>query len=250
MKILMLNGSPKRRFSTSQYFLGLLKIQMAGCKTKEIKLTGTKVYDEIFSHFKTIDVLVIAMPVYVDAVPSHVLDFLTEAETFCKRENCNFKLYVISNCGFYEGKQCKNLLAVMRSFCNAAGLEWGAGLGIGGGEMLSILRLTMPIFIFTQLLLSLPIFMFKDGLLNGLANYDWISVIVSMLIFLAFNFGLFYSLFKMQTLIRKGKTALDFFTGVTCCPRFLFTMFACAYWVIRAAFHGTGLWQLYQKEKK
>jgi len=54
----------------------------------------------------------------------------------------------------------------------------------------------------------------------------------------------------MQRFIRKEKTAPDFFTGVTCCPRFLFTMFACGYWIIRAAFHGNGLWQLYKRESK
>jgi hypothetical protein len=247
MKVLLLNGSPKRRFSGSQYFLGLLKVQMAGCETKEIKLSGSRVYPEIFDYFKTIDTLVIAMPLYVDAVPSHVLEFLIEAETFCKRENCHFKLYVISNCGFYEGKQCKNQLAVMRSFCNAAGLEWGAGLGIGGGEMLSVLRFTNPAFVFAQLLLSLPVFILNNHLLEGLANYNWISATISMLIFFACSFGLFLSLFKMQRFIRKGKSTHDFFTGVTCCPRFLFTIFACGYWVIRAAFHGNGLWQLYKK---
>jgi len=114
--------------------------------------------------------------------------------------------------------------------------------------MLSILRLTMPIFILAQLLLSLPVFMLHNRLLEGLAHYNWISVIIEMLIFFAFNFGLFYSLFKMQRCIGKEKTAPDFFTGVTCCPRFLFTLFACGYWVIRAAFHGNGLWQLYRKE--
>jgi hypothetical protein len=247
MKVLLLNGSPKLRFSTSHYFLGLLKMQMAGCETKEIKLSGSKSYAEIFSFFKTIDALVIAMPLYVDAVPSHVLDFLVEAETFCKRENCRLKLYVITNNGFFEGKQCKNQLDVMRSFCAASGLEWGAGLGIGGGEMLNILRVTNPGFVLAQFLLSLPVFIFNNRLLEGLASYNWISAMVSMLIFLAFNLGLFYSLFKMQRVIRKGKTVPDFFTGVTCCPRFLFTIFASGYWIIRSAFHGNGIWQLYKR---
>jgi hypothetical protein len=249
MRVLLLNGSPKQKFSTSGYFLSLLRVQMAGCETKEIKLTGKKVYTQIFNCFKTIDALVIAMPLYVDAVPSHILEFLTEAERFCRQENCCFKLYIISNCGFYEGRQCKNQLAIMRSFCNAAGLEWGGGLGIGCGEMLNILRLTMPIFIFTKLLLSLSFFILNNRLFEGLASYDWISLCIEMFIFLAFNFGLFFSLFKMQRIIRKGKTTPDFFTSATCCPRFLFTIFACEYWIIRAAFHGTGIWQLYKKRK-
>jgi len=140
MKVLFLNASPKRRFSASQYFLDLVRILMVGCETKAIKLSGPKVYHEIFSYFKMIDALVMALPLYVDGVPSHVLKFLIEAEKFCKDNNCHFRLYIISNCGFFEGRQCKNELVIMRSFCNAAGLQWGSGLGIGGGEMLSFLR--------------------------------------------------------------------------------------------------------------
>ena len=247
MKILFLNASPKQRFSTSQYFLGLLKLQMAGCETKELKLTGKAVYEEIFDHFKAIDSLVIVLPVYVDGVPSHVLEFLTEAEKFCKQENCRFKLYVVSNCGFYEGEQCKNQLAIMRSFCIAAGLEWGAGLGVGAGEMLSIIRLTGPIFELLSFIFALSVFILNNNLLGGLANYNWVSVIISMSIFTAFSSGLFFSLFKMQRAIRKQKTIPDFYTSVKCCPRFLFTIFACCYWIIRALYHGTGFFRLYNK---
>lgn len=247
MKVLFLNASPKRRVSVSQYFLDLLKIQMAGNKLKNIKLSGKKVYEEIFESFKEIDALVIALPVYVDGVPSNVLEFLTEAENFCKKEKCCFKVYVMTNCGFYEGKQCKNSLAILRSFCSAAGLEWGAGLGIGAGEMFNIVRLTIPIFLLIELILSIPVLILSGNFLEGLLNYDWISVIINMPLFFAFNFGLFVSLFKMQRLIVKKKTKQDFYTGVTCCPRFLFTFFGNFYWIIRALFRGTNFIQLYKK---
>jgi len=247
MKVLFLNASPKQRFSASQYFLDLLRIQMSGCETKGIKLSGPNVYGEIFNFFKTIDALVIALPVYVDGVPSHVLKFLVEAEKFCKDNNCRFKLYVISNCGFFEGRQCKNELAIMRSFCNAAGLQWGVGVGIGAGEMLSFLRLSGPIFELARFIFSIPAFILNNNLSEGLASYNWISVLISMLIFFVISSGLFFSLFKMQRIIRKAKPATDFYTGVTLCPRFLFTIFACGYWIIRAAFHGTAVWQLYKR---
>jgi len=247
MKVLFLNASPKRRFSASQYFLDLVRIQMAGCETKGIKLSGPSVYNETFGVFKTIDALVIALPVYVDGVPSHVLKFLVEAEKFCKENNCRFRLYVISNCGFFEGGQCKNVLAIMRSFCNAAGLQWGAGIGIGGGEMLSFLRLSGPVFELARFIFSIPVFMLNNNFPGGLAGYNWISALVGMFVFFILSSGLFYSLFKMQRIIRKEKPAADFYTGVTFCPRFLFTIFASGYWVIRAAFHGTAFWQLYKQ---
>jgi hypothetical protein len=246
MKVLFLNASPKRRFSASQYFLDLIRFQMAGCETKGIKLSGPGNYHEIFDSFKTIDALVIALPLYVDGVPSNVLKFLVGAEKFCKDNNCHFRLYVITNCGFYEGRQCKNELAIMRSFCNAAGLQWGAGLGIGGGEMLSFLRLAIPIFEFVKLLFAVPFFILNKNLIEGLAGYDWITLLIDILVFFVLSSGLFFSLFKIQMIIRKRKTASDLYINPTLCPRFMFTFFACGYWVIRAAFHGTGLWQLYK----
>ena len=247
MKVLFLNASPKQRFSVSQYFLDLLKIQMAGIKIKEVKLSGKKVYEEIFESFKKIDTLVIALPVYVDGIPSNILEFLTEAEYFCKKEKCCFKVYIVSNCGFYEGQQCKNSLAILRSFCSAAGLEWGAGLGIGSGEMFNIVRLTIPIFLIIKLILSMPVLILSGNFFEGLANYNWISVIINITLFIAFNFGLFVSLFKMQRLIVKKKTKHDFYIKVTCCPRFLFTYFGNYYWIIRALFRGTNYFQLYKK---
>jgi len=246
MKVLFLNASPKKRFSASQYFLDLVRIQMAGCETKGIKLSGPKVYHEIFDSFKTIDTLVMALPLYVDGVPSHVLKFLVEAEKFCKDNNCHFRLYVITNCGFFEGRQCKNELTIMRSFCDAAGLQWGAGLGIGGGEMLSFLRLAIPIFELAKLLFAVPFFILNNNFIEGLAGYDWITLIIDMLVFFVLSSGLFFSLFKMQKIIKKEKTAPDLFINPSLCPRFMFTLFACGYWVIRAAFHGTVLWQLYK----
>jgi hypothetical protein len=96
-------------------------------------------------------------------------------------------------------------------------------------------------------MLSLPFFILNNNLLEGLANYNWISVIITMSTFVAFSFGLFVSLFKMQRIIRKKRTVPDFFTGATCCPRFLFTFFGSCYWIIRALFHGTGFLQLYNK---
>ncbi len=247
MNALLINASPKRILSNSQYFLGILKCQLVGCRTTEIKLSGPNVYQEIFSHFSHIDTLVIALPVYVDGVPSHVLRFLKEAETYCRAHGCHFKLYVISNCGFFEGKQCKHELAIMQSFCAAAGLTWGAGVGVGAGEMLGALRLT-PLFEVTKFLLSLPFFLLQEGIAAGLANYNWISTLVSMLIFVLFNIGLYSSLWKMQRTIRRGASRPDWYTSVTLCPRFLFTMFANGYWILRAALHGTGVWQLYKKK--
>ena len=228
MKILTINASPKRITSASRYYLGLLNMQMLGCETKHIDLNhrSPEVYSEIFSHFNSIDALVIAFPVYVDGVPSHALRFMVEAEKFCKQNGCRFKLYVITNCGFYEARQCQNAINIMRSFCTAAGLEWGAAVGIGTGEMLGFaLRVFIPLFVFTKLIISLPIFLLQGDLMGGLAGYPWIGALIPMSIYIVFSLGLFFSMWKMQRTIRHKKTIPDFYTRATLCPRFVFVIY-------------------------
>ena len=241
MNILLLNASPKHITSASQYFLDLFRIQSIGLKTSILKLEPN-VYPEVFRRFTGLDALVIAMPVYVDGVPSHVLRFLEEAEQFLKENKCNFKLYVISNCGFYEGSQCRHLLNIMRTFCKAAGLTWGGGLGIGAGEMLSVLRVS-PIFALLSLLLSVPLILFTGGSFLGL----WISSGISVAVFLILSSRLFYSIHKLQRAVRRGKVIPDFYTGLTLCPRFLFIIVANMYMIVRAMLFGVGFWEMYKK---
>ena len=242
MNILFLNGSPKRITSASQYFLNLIRMQSAGCKTAQIKLQP-KNYDEIFSQFEHIDALVIVLPVYVDGLPSHVLRFMMEAERFLKENDCHFKLYVISNCGFYEGTQCKNALSSMRSFCKASGLTWGGGLGIGAGEMLGAIRV-MLISVALSFLISAPTLFLMGESFLGL----WISSTITTSIFLLLSLRLFYAMWRMQRAIRTGNVIADFYTGLTLCPRFLFVIVSHMYMIVRAAFHGLGFWEIYKKD--
>lgn len=248
MNVLMINTSPKRITCASKYFLDLLNIQMAGCNTEQLKLTGQAVFDEIFSRFESIDALVIAVPVYVDGVPSSVLRFLQEAEKYIKRNNCHFKLYVIANCGFIEGRQCKNVLSVMHSFSDTAGLEWGGGVGIGGGEMLSVLRLT-PLFALTSLVLTVLFYLIKGDLIGGLVSYPWVGLIINMLVYVIFSSWMFCALIKMRLNIRRLKTVSDFYAGIFLMPRLLFAAFANEYRIIRSAFFGVGFWELYKKAR-
>lgn len=246
MRVLLLNGSPKQKFSASGYFLGLLGLALAGCKTTRLHLSGPRVYSEVFAQFAHIDALVIAMPVYVDSIPSHMLRFLAAAEEFCRQNPCSFKVYLVSNCGFYESRQCKNQLACMQSFCRAAGLEWGAGLGIATGEMLSVLRLT-PLLGLTRLLLSSVIFLVSGNLSAGLATYPWIPLIINVLVYLVFSLGLFLALGKMGLLVRRGRSVGDYYALGILCPRFLFTIMANTYWIIRASYNGVPFWSLYKR---
>ena len=49
-------------------------------------------------------------------------------------------VYVIANCGFYEGKQNKIALNIMKCWCKKMNIKLAQGIGIGAGEMMGGLR--------------------------------------------------------------------------------------------------------------
>lgn len=46
-------------------------------------------------------------------------------------------LYVIVNCGFFEGKQNRYALQVVENWCTKSGMCFMGGIGIGAGPMLN-----------------------------------------------------------------------------------------------------------------
>lgn len=83
------------------------------------------------------DALIFAFPLYVDGIPSHLLNCLIQLEMhFSGIKEKDTVVYALINCGFYEGHQAKLALEMMENWCARAGLKWGQGVGIGAGGML------------------------------------------------------------------------------------------------------------------
>ena len=81
------------------------------------------------------DVLVFVFPLYVDSIPSQLLQFLIILEEI-KDLNHDMMVYCVVNNGFFEGTQNYIAIQQMKNWCAAANLKWGQGVGIGAGEML------------------------------------------------------------------------------------------------------------------
>lgn len=140
MKIMMINGSPKRKNSNSSYFLDLLKEKLENIDIIEYSLIQTTNYEQIICDISKIEVIILALPLYVDSPPSHVIRFLSYAEENYKAQSSKVKVYVISNCGFYEGKQNHIAIKILKCWCKRMGFQWGQGIGIGSGEMMGTLK--------------------------------------------------------------------------------------------------------------
>ena len=142
MKIALINGSQKTGESNSGIILDRINSLISGKHEVEIYNSGISLFtDEVFKKIVTGDVIILAFPLFVSAVPSHTLKMLIELEKIVKQENAsNLIMYTIINCGFYEGRQNSVAFKIIANWCERSGVKFGGGIGQGGGEMLGKIK--------------------------------------------------------------------------------------------------------------
>lgn len=200
MKIMMIDGSPKVSKSNSEYFLNILSDFIESKDIVKYKLSKKVDYEDIIKEINTIDTLVFVFPLYVDSLPSHVLEFLIMLEENFKDNLKGVNVYVIANCGFYEGKQNKIALNIMKCWCKKMNIKWAQGIGIGAGEMMGGLR-------------NVP--MGKGP-----------------------NTNLGLALDNLAKNINENKSGDDIFTTPSMFPRFAFRLAANRFWISKANRNG------------
>lgn len=115
MRITIVSASPKKRYSTTMYFSKILKLFLLGHRVKIIKLSSVCDYNDILLQLPNTDVLVFSFPIYVDAIPSTVLEYLHKLQKDIAVKNYAIKVYGINVCGFYEGRQCHLSLDILKT---------------------------------------------------------------------------------------------------------------------------------------
>lgn len=233
MKTVFINGSPKKRLSVSSYLLGSLALLVRGEIVKE-QLRNQSDHGRILESLKGADKVVFGLPLYVDGVPSHVLTFLKEMESFCKENDIKVKVYVISNGGFIEGNQNKPLMQVFENFCRRCGCEWCGGMGIGGGVMLNVLRIMFLVYCGIFVL---------NVLLSGIQTGNWLPMDAVMVfaeqaaVVVFFQLGVFLYGIQMGLAVNKGKYFGTKYTRILL-PSFLFILMADIFFAIISVFQG------------
>lgn len=139
MKIGIINGSPRGKKSNSEILINYLYSLLEGHKINKYYSFFNKIDSEIKSEIHNTDALIFAFPLYVDSIPSSLLDILEKFEEE-KIIDPKIKIYCIVNNGFFEGKQNQLAILQMKNWCKKIGAEWGQGVGIGAGEILSYLE--------------------------------------------------------------------------------------------------------------
>lgn len=180
---------------------------------------------------------------YVDGIPSHVLEFLQEAEEFCLKNGCHFFVYAISNNGFIEGIHNKSHLKMYECWCRRAGLTWGGGIGVGGGEMFHCLAIYYPIAFFVLI----AIILIKYAMGTGITFSDWLPLVKNIGIYLFFNCGVFYCMARLSASVRKLRQVKNRYTRIMV-PGFLFIPIADIFMTLTALFNGKIIFMLLKKD--
>lgn len=130
----IINGSPKAPGGASGKLAGRVQEKLVG---KTALFSARENSEETFRELASCETVVVVFPIYVDALPSHLLRFFMDWETYRKnRDGGTCAMYAISHAGFYEGKQCFWSLELLQNFCARAGISWAGGIGLGGSAVL------------------------------------------------------------------------------------------------------------------
>lgn len=145
-KIVWINGSPRsEKNSNSNKIIELFSKTVN--KHYDTSIIGNALKlcakpDSLEAHFKevlTAKTLVFVSPLYVDNMPSSVLDYLYQFQKFISNHpeliTHPLNVYAFMNCGFLGGYQNYIALEIFENFANKVGFKWNGGLGLGSGEM-------------------------------------------------------------------------------------------------------------------
>ena len=243
MNILILNASPKSKGSTSAFYSFLLRLFLTGCEVKVNPLRGARDYEKAFALLSWADAVVISAPVYVDVAPAHVSSFLEQAEQFCQENPSQFKLYVISNCGFIEGHQNELHLRIYEAWCQRAGVCWGGGLGIGGGVILRWMCMLTALF---AVLDTVQLILMAQA--APLTVRTIFSCYSSVLVTLVMSLGAVIRLAVMGRRIKHGTCRKNLFTRCLM-PSFLFILVSDIFMLLSALAHGNLPHTLFRRHK-
>lgn len=142
MKIAMINGSPKGGSTNSGFLLDKLRpLLPLDAEVTTYRIGPKALKDEHYQELHGMDVLVLAFPLYFDAIPSHLVRMMTEVERRrpAHTDSQPIRVYAMVNNGFFEGNQCKLAVEMVRNWCERCGFVFGTAFGHGAGEMFASL---------------------------------------------------------------------------------------------------------------
>lgn len=129
-RILILNGSPRAPRSNSKRYAGLFaRYSPRPTDYAEIRRNN---HAQLAARMAEYGDVVLVFPLYADALPVTLLDFLKSLETAAPGHRPTISVLV--NCGFQEYRQNETAVRMVRLFCRRNGYAFGSVLMLGSGE--------------------------------------------------------------------------------------------------------------------
>lgn len=128
--LMIINGSPRAPKSNSKRYAQMVLSYYAGT-TVYCPLTKSN-HREILDQMDGISELLFVFPLYADALPVPLLNFLKFLEEHPPANRPTVS--VLINCGFLEPEQNEIAVEMMQLFCRQNGYPFGSVLKIGSGE--------------------------------------------------------------------------------------------------------------------
>lgn len=136
MKITAINGSPKTAGISALIIKQMEKLlDEQIVKHHAIRLVHAETPNETIEGMLETDILLIVFPLYIDSLPSPLIEILTRLENTMQRSAAIPQIFAIVN-GALDATQTTLSLEMIEHFTCRAGLVWGYGIGIGEGSML------------------------------------------------------------------------------------------------------------------
>ena len=151
--IAIINASPKGKRAASEFYSNkLIEIcEKISCQEFNIDKfywsSARPINSDEIMKFTMYDSIILCFGLYVDGMPSHIIENLQRIDYYLYeymrnhtlgeigKNIKNTRLYVVSNSGLLHGNQSKHAIESLEYFSNKVGFKWGQGIGIGAGPL-------------------------------------------------------------------------------------------------------------------
>lgn len=129
-KLMIINGSPRAPKSNSRHYIQAFLSGWSG--PYEQYSVVEKKHASCLERLEQCSDLLLVFPLYTDALPSGLMEFLQAA--LAQPPANKPKVHLVINCGFLEPEQNDVAVDMIRLFCERTGCPFVSCLRIGGGE--------------------------------------------------------------------------------------------------------------------
>ena len=136
MKIALIDGAPLKGKAPAHVLMRKVKNVFRDHEIVEFDLHARITGMELAAGINACDALILVFPLAMDGVPAVVVQFMADMQYMLKKGMC---VGAVAYDGLPGGRSCSTALRMLKCFATRAHMHWSMGLGIGQGDILTIM---------------------------------------------------------------------------------------------------------------